>query len=193
MENLIPQIIHGDKRAFDQLYKELSPLVASTIYKVLHKYSCNAKKQDVEDLHNGLFLCLMEDDFKRLKQFRGLSTLSSYIRVITAHYVLDFLRRQKRKISIDSNDFPFPLMDRKALPDKILELTEEEKVIKNIIGTLSSSEQLLLKLCFEKGLSTGEITQIMNITEVAYYNRKSRIMKKIKKMYEKLTACTSIH
>ena len=64
MNDLIRNIIHGDKRAFDLLVKEYSRFVTSTIYKVLLRYSFDPKKEDVEDLHNALFLSLMENDFK---------------------------------------------------------------------------------------------------------------------------------
>ena len=192
MKNVIRHIIQGDKRAFDQLVQEYSSLVTSTIYKVLSRYSFNPRKEDVEDLHNGLFLSLMEDDFRRLKQFKGISTLSSYIYVITTHYVLDFLRSRKKSLSIDSNEIPLPVIDKGTLPDRVVELTEKEKIVKKIIKTLPSSDQLLLKLVFDKGLSPKEVKRIMNISMVAYYNRKSRILKKIKKFCEKLDLDTSI-
>lgn len=184
MNNLIWHIIQGDKGAFEKLVNEYSQLVKSTIYKILLKYSFNPKKEDVEDLHNALFLSLMENDFKKLRQFKGISSLSSYIYVITTRCVFDFLRSQKKQVSIDSDETSSLIIDKGFLPDKVIELTEEEKIVKNIIKTLPPSDQLLLKLVVEKELSSDEIAKIMKISMVAYYNRKSRIIKRIKKMCE---------
>jgi RNA polymerase sigma-70 factor (ECF subfamily) len=191
MNDLIRNIIRGDKEAFDLLVKEYSSLVTSTIYKVFYKYSFNAKKEDVEDLHNALFLSLMENEFKKLRQFKGISSLSSYIYVITTRFVVDFLRKQKKHVSIDCDETSLLVKDNGVLPDKAIELTEEEKTVKKIIKTLPPSDQLLLRLVFEKELSPNEVTKIMKISMVAYYNRKSRIMKRIKKMCEKLDPNTS--
>lgn len=182
-DRIIRECLSGDKDAWERLLEKLSPLVFSTIYRTLNKYSYSPSTEDVDDLHNSLFLSLMEDNFKKLRQYKGISSLPSYVRIITVRQVVDFLRKQKQHLSLDSDDMPVQLICDNPLPDKKVERTD---LINKVLGALAASDKLLLKLIYEKGLEPKAIADIMNISVEAFYSKKSRAKKKIREIMQEI-------
>lgn len=193
MDKLVSQCIAGEKGAFDALVKGCSPTVKAAIAGALHKYSFPASRENIEDLHNGLFLTLMEDDFRRLRQFQGRSSFYSYIRVVTVRYVIDFLRKQKKSTSLDSDDCIISVPDNCPSPEKKLELSQELDLVRRAVARLTPREQLLLKLVFVKEAAPTKICEILGLSMTAYYNQKSRLVKKIKTRCEESALDSSKH
>jgi RNA polymerase sigma-70 factor (ECF subfamily) len=193
-DKLINTCIEGDKEAFGELTSQYTKLVMSTIYSVFNRYSIPSVAQDAEDLHNSLFLSLMDNDFRKLKQFKGESRFSTYIRVITVRFVIDFLRKEKKRYSVDSIDsektIP-PLVEKSPAHDEVLEMTETEQEIKKVIDSLSPNERLLVKLVYYKELSPKEVSRVMGISIVTFYSKKSRILVKLRKKCKKSLAAAS--
>jgi RNA polymerase sigma factor (sigma-70 family) len=193
-DKLINKCIEGDREAFRELTSQYTKLVMSTIYNVFNRYSIQYMVEDAEDLHNSLFLSLMDNDFRKLKQFKGEARFSTYIRVVTVRFVIDFLRKEKKHFSVDSID------SEKAIPalvaespahDEVLEMTEREEEVKKVIDSLSPNDQLLIKLVYYKELSPKEVSQIMGISIVTFYSKKSRILVKLRKKCKKSLAAAS--
>lgn len=183
-DSLVQRCIDSQPGAFNELMAQCSSSVTSTIKNIFHRYSFPAEKQDVEDLHNSVFLSLMEDDFNRLRQFRGEASFKTYINVITSRSVLDFLRKQKKYISIESESLASTLINKGPTADQQIEISDEENKIRQLINQLPASEQLLLKLVYEQDLKPSEVCKVMGISMYAYYNKKSRLLKKMKMMCE---------
>ena len=180
MEKLVQKCVSGDKAASRQLVEQLTPLVRATVKHVLNVYSSSIT-HDVEDLQNGLFLHLMEDRWRRLGQFKGNSKLSTYIRVITVRYVISYLRKQKQPyLSIEDDEIAKKLEDPGLSQNEQNEWPEEAlHILRVCIEELKTKEQLLLKLAIYKELPTPTVCRMIKITASAFYNRKSRIIKKI--------------
>lgn len=194
MDKLIERCIAGDKNAFNDFITQYTRLVFSTIKQIFNKYSFSYNNNDLEDLHNSLFLSFMENDFKKLKQFKGNSQFSTYLRVVTVRFTLDHLRREKKQFlidSIDSDDSLLQLADKNPAQEEVLEKSEAERELRKVIEKLAPDEQLLLKLAYYKELSPKEVSQIMGISIVAYYSKKSRIMGKIKNKCKKASSVAS--
>lgn len=64
-------IAGGDQKAWAELTEKCLPIVFSTIHRTFDKYSFTPCVEDVDDLHNSLFLSLMENNFKKLRQFKA--------------------------------------------------------------------------------------------------------------------------
>ncbi len=189
--SLLKECISGKKEAWDTFVNRFSKLIYYSINKTLKLHTCNMEQEDVGDIYNSIFLSFIENNYKKLRQFEGREgcTLPSWIRLITIRHTIDFLRSQKRHISIDGDsDEVRPLIDtlqdNKASVDELIELTETERIIKESIETLPSSDQLFMKLYYEKELPPEEIASIMNVSVNTIYSKKNRIREKIKKTLE---------
>jgi len=192
-DDLLERVTGGDRAAFKELTERYSSFATACIHKALHQYSFWPTREDVEDLRNSFFVSLMEDDFRRIRQYERRASFETYLKIIIIRQVVDFLRRQRNNVSVES-DFvaPADLRDRSPHPDELLEMSEEDRRLAEAIQSLAPQDRLLLKLVVYKGLSANKICKIMDISMVAYYNRKSRIIKRLRKLCEKDVAGPSM-
>ncbi|MCP4646556.1 MAG: RNA polymerase sigma factor, partial [bacterium] len=101
---LLARCVRKDKAAWDQFVEQYSQLIYHGIYHCLRKYGAPERIDDVEDLYHSVFQTLLEDECKKLRQFQQRCSLASWIRVITAHIVIDWLRRERSSVPLDAED-----------------------------------------------------------------------------------------
>lgn len=190
---LLTECTSGNREAWDIFVKRYSKLVYYSITKTLKSYISYLPQEDVEDIFNNIFLSFIENNYKKLRQFeaRHGCTLSSWVRLISIRYTIDFLRSQRKHISMnDDSNTRRPFID--TLPtnqvsfEKQIEFTETERAIKMAMDALPSSDKLFVKLHYEKELPPEEIASIMNISVNTVYSKKNRIKEKIKKILKKM-------
>ena len=75
-KTLLAGCVKGDKAAWDALVLQYSKLAYSTIKKTLTLHHALPQDDIVEDLHQDFFLSLCENDFRKLRQVKELSSLS---------------------------------------------------------------------------------------------------------------------
>lgn len=182
-KELLKECIKGDKKVWDLFVDRYTKLIYNTILKTLQMYRSEFLYHDLEDIHNNIFLSLIEDDYKKLRQYKGLNgcTVSSWIMVIATNTTLNFIKRNKTSISLDD-----PLDEDRSLRDTIpdpqpsvikqLEELEQSEMLKEIMDGLGSDDKLFLKYYYEEELSPEEIAGIMNLSVSAIYSKKNRII-----------------
>ncbi len=185
MEKRISQIISGDSEAFQLLIDEYSPLIKASLTALFYRYNRANPDDEAKELLNQFFLALMEDDFKKLKLFRGESSLATYLRVIATRLALDMMRKRKHDIS----NVPLETLDKNPgsckTPEDHVEQISDLSLLQQTVKQLPATEQLLLKLVYEQELDAREVATILHLSLSAYYSRKSRIIKKLKNMCKK--------
>ncbi|MBI4848908.1 MAG: sigma-70 family RNA polymerase sigma factor [Nitrospirae bacterium] len=191
--DLLNLCINGDKDTWDLFVEKYTDLVYHAIHKTLKMYCPNFLYQDLEDIHNSIFLSLIENDYRRLRQYQGINgcTVASWLMVIATNSTLNFIKRNKISISLDdpsgddqknSKDIVQDLQP--SVIDRISE-SEQSELLRELIEGLNPDDKLFLKYCFEDELQPEEIAKIMNISVSAIYSRKSRIIDKLRKIAKK--------
>jgi len=91
-KDLLAGCLNGQKSAWDDLVQQFSRLIYHTIKKTLSLFHVEPRSDIVEDLFQDLFLSLMRDDFRKLRQFRGErgTGLATWLRVIASRQTIDF-------------------------------------------------------------------------------------------------------
>lgn len=184
---LLDGCFSGDRKAAELLIRRFSGLVYRFVQQTLIVKSVSYSRQDLEDLHNTVFLQLFENACKRLRQFQGKNgcSLTSWIRIITVRIVLGHLRQkgldalawQKRKMSFE--DLPEISGSDAGTWEKI-ESAEQALLLKNGVQSLGARDRLLVKLHFEQGLSMAEVAEAMNLSRENAYTIKHRAIKRVK-------------
>jgi RNA polymerase sigma factor (sigma-70 family) len=98
---LIKRCINGnDKAAWEIFVNDYSKLIWNSIRKTFLKYSFRYADEDVEDMYSSVFVSLVDNDFKKLRQFRSENacSVSTWLTVITIRMTIDFLRKDKRHL-----------------------------------------------------------------------------------------------
>jgi RNA polymerase sigma-70 factor (ECF subfamily) len=186
---LLEECINGGKEAWDTFVKRYSKLIFYSINKTLKLHNCNLPQDDVDDLFNGVFVSLLDKNYKKLRQYEGRQgcTLTSWIRLITVRHTIDFLRSQKQHVSLnDDRDRSQPLIDTVADDSESfgdrLESSQAARALKDAIDELPASDRLFMELFYEKELPPEEIAVIMNVSINTIYSKKNRVRDKLKKI-----------
>ena len=182
--HLLNGLFNSRPRSAETLIETYSDLVYRTVQFTLISKSIFFTKDDLEDYHNTIFLSLFENDYKKLRQFKGKNgcSLKSWIRVVAVRKILDSLRTQKKNLSID--DLP-EFVDHDFHLQELLEKKQNKKLLAKGLETLKPRDRMFMKLHIEKGLSVSETSSVMGITTGSAYLLKHRAIEKLKAYFRK--------
>ena len=186
-KELLIECIQGRKQAWDAFVEKYKNLIYHTIYKTF-----KGLHTDTDDICNSVFLSLMENDYKKLKQYKGRNncTVASWLVVVTSNFTKDFLKKQKHTIPIedittDNVDVIEKVSNPQPQPDEELSKKEYGEIIEELTSDLNTNDKLFLKLYYKEDISPEEIAEILKITVNTVYSKKNRIIEKLKKIAKK--------
>lgn len=174
-EELIAQAKFGDKPAFEQLVKNLEPLIASTIYGML------GNRTEANDVGQDTFIRF----YKALDTFRGDSSVASYVTRIAINLSLNALKKRKRwfeifKVTEDSEPSDFFDYKAKSTDEKY----EQEDLVSFGLSKLSPDYRAVLVLRLLDGYSTAETADILKLPIGTVTSRLSRAQIKLREILE---------
>lgn len=182
---LLNQCLQGSSEAWRNFIKKYSPLVYYVIQKVMRSRCPEGSGEEIGDLHNDVFLSMMDKNARKLRQYEGKNgcSVSTWIRVIAVRATIDHFRKKRDVLSL-SDEESEKEAEKKSVSDagplKVLEDEEEKVIIKEIIGQLSPKDQLFIRLFYFEGVPPGEIARIFNSTPNAVYSRGNYLREKLK-------------
>jgi RNA polymerase sigma factor (sigma-70 family) len=185
-KELLAGCFRGEIRAREAFVIRFSNLVYTTIQQIFKVQQISYSQQDIEDLHNTVFVRLLERHCRRLRQYKGKNgcSLPSWIRMISVRTVIDNFRCRNdalsRKSKLDAIQDLKELADERAEQWKILDRAEKMRLIEKGMEVLFPRDQLFIRLHFFKGLSIKEIASIIKVSENNAYLIKHRAIKRLK-------------
>jgi len=173
----------GEKAAWDALVLQYSNPAYSTIRSTLTLHHTLPQDDIVEDLHQDFFLGLCENDFRKLRQFRGDHgcTLASWLRVIASRLTIDFLRKHR---ATQTNLTDEVLIDWSDPSDRVNDETRASQ-LRQVLQELPPRDRLLLTLTYQKDLPPDEVAAILRVSLSAIYTQKSRALAKLRESLRK--------
>jgi RNA polymerase sigma factor (sigma-70 family) len=184
---LIKRCISGDKKAREEFVIRFSNPVYQCIQFTLKAKNISFSRQDLEDLHNTVFLNLFDKGCKKLRQYRGKNgcSLYSWIRLITVRTVIDYIRKASRDISSRAKEeFRFD-----NLPDLVhngfeplarMEKAEQKDLLLKGLEALMPRDRLFLQLHCLHGVSIQKVADMLQISENNAYSLKHRAIGRLK-------------
>jgi len=184
---LISRCISGDRKASETLVRQLSDIVYQSVQGALLARHVPYNSQDLEDLHNTVFMQLFEEGCKKLSQYHGRNgcSLVSWIKLVTVRIVLNHLRK-KGMDAIGWRNRRIPLEDLPELSSgdsehwTSMEKAERERLLQDGLQNLSPRDRLFIKLHFENGLPVEKVATAMQISVQNIYMVKHRAIKRLK-------------
>ncbi|BCW98229.1 MAG: sigma-24 [Armatimonadota bacterium] len=153
-ERLIQRCREGDAEACAVLVRKY----ASLIYSVpLHSFGMS--QDDADDIYQLCFIKVLQ----RVRQFRGDSRFSAWLRTVVRNICVDCMRSQKQVISLEE------LMDGcESCPlsevcsaEKMVRQAEERQILEAALASLPDRYRLPLTLFFLEERSYKEISEIL--------------------------------
>jgi len=198
-KDMLNDIFRGDKKAKEAFVKKYTKDIYKTIRHRLIKSKVDFLYHEEDEIYTSFFLYLFENNYKKLKSFRGKNncSLKTWLQTVTLNFTRNEIKKEKKRhkshIPIDTIEHfshynkikKDSSLNRQVEPDVEFEKRENEKILKELKEDLNTEDRLFLKLYFEKRLSPKEIAKILNITESTVYSKKSRIIDKLRKIAKK--------
>ncbi|MFT7461618.1 MAG: RNA polymerase sigma-70 factor (ECF subfamily) [Planctomycetota bacterium] len=138
-----------------------------------------------EDLIQQVCVKLFDNNYARLRSWRGQCSLNTWLKVICRNLAVDHLRATARRI----NELPLTSTDADdgltQAPDTLdtfatVQARELSTNFSTLLQSFSKIDRNLIKLYYVQGYSYQEISQFSNLTESNIGARLSRLRKKLK-------------
>ncbi len=195
---LLEKILSGDKQSYDEFVRKYTKLIYSSIYRTLELKGYKISDDLVDDLHQEVFLSLIDNDFKKLRTFQWKRdcSLATWLGVVTRNFVLNFIRNDaKRRNITKSLDEEMGEEKENSLLDTIKDESPSIKETmdkESTIGLLNKhmerldvTERTILYMSYVQNIPLEEIARILGKSEDAVFMQKKRLIanlaQKIKK------------
>jgi RNA polymerase sigma-70 factor (ECF subfamily) len=155
-ESLVRRAQQRDSEAFARLYE--------AYFDKIYRYIATRVRNDseAEDLTQQVFMKMLQSisSFK----FQG-APFSSWLYRIAHNQVIDFMRQQNKKTTVDIEGLELP--DNKEGPEHLLEQQADLELVKKATQKLTAAQQEVISLRFTGELSISECAKIMGKSEGA--------------------------
>jgi len=154
-------VVNGDPRAATYFVDRFTPLVFGVL-----RRERGLSHEDAEDLYQQLFLRLYEDDWRRLRLWRGDGELASYLVPIVRNLVHEHRRKEGREpAAAGDDDTGFDrLLDDEPTAEEQASLEEQRSVLKECLQELPPQQRELYALRYEQDRMHREIARRLELT-----------------------------
>lgn len=161
-QELITGILRNDKPVIQFLVNKYHRQVIKTAFHFVHDMD------DAEDIAQDVCIEILES----IGQFKGSSSLATWIYRVTVNKSLNFVRKNKRKQLVKQFELFFHKTDGQsgrnisepASNDYSYDNTERKQILDKAISSLPENQKTAFILSKYEDLSYKEITEIMNLS-----------------------------
>lgn len=190
--DFIQSCTNGDKHSWDEFLSRYSRLIYCYILFVLKKGAPANADASAGDIFNGIICLLIEDDYRKLKSFKAKngSSFATWLRVVTIHFTIDYLRKQRPSVSLDQED-----EDGLSLQDIIadhqepaIDTAHKQDMLRRLeecLELLDDEEEYFLELHINQGVKLNLLKEYFHLSRGAVDMQKSRIIHKLRDCFKK--------
>jgi RNA polymerase sigma-70 factor (ECF subfamily) len=162
---------------FVQRYERL---ITSCVLKVLRRYGAVFSGEDLDDLVGEVWLALLRDDMRKLRQYdaqRGFR-IASFVGLVATNTTIDHLRaRQAETQPLDELMEGHAALEVSAR-DTVAE-REQAELARAALRQLTVDERSFVIECFHAERAPEELARRLGITTNTVYSRKFKIREKL--------------
>jgi RNA polymerase sigma-70 factor (ECF subfamily) len=183
----------GERQAcWNQFVRRYERLITSCVLKVLRRYGAVFSNEDLDDLVGDVWLQLLRDDMKKLRQYdaeRGFR-IASFIGLVATNTTIDHLRsRQAEATPLDQvmEDYASLTLVADA-PSELVERSEQAELVRSALNQLSAEERRFVVEVFHAERAPEELARQLGVTTNTVYSRKFKIREKLQRIVGDLEA-----
>lgn len=155
IDGTVQKIIAGDEKTLFIFYKTHHVSLCNFIYKRI------GNRDVAEELTQDTFMDFIEG----LRNFRGISSIKTYLYSIARFKAIDYIKKKKVR-NIFFSSLPAQLVENimAVFIDDDIEKTEVAEKIKNVIYRLPNDYQLVLRLKYMDGKKVQDIANALTLS-----------------------------
>lgn len=173
----------GDQSAFETLVKANQAMAYQLAYRM------TGNPEDAADLTQEAFL----NAWRGLSAFDGRSSFSTWLYRLTSNACIDFLRREKRRVSLsmtledeeDEEGRQADLPDQRFSPQRELEKKEAAEALRRGLAALTPEYREILTLRELEGYSYQELSRELGLEEGTVKSRLARARLALREFLQK--------
>ena len=163
--NLLERCLQRKSRAWEDFVDRFVGLVVHVINHTAQARSIRLGPQDRDDLSAEVFLAVIKGDFALLRNFRGQSSLATYLTVVARRIVVrELLHRKSTSRLGDAAAEATPQNAADPHPGVEQRLSDQEEV-QRLLGGLQGTEAQVVRLFHLEGKSYQEISSVIGMPE----------------------------
>jgi RNA polymerase sigma-70 factor (ECF subfamily) len=179
---LLQRCLTRQPGAWNDFVDRFLGLIYHVIHHTAYLRSAALRPEDVEDLAAEVLLQIVANDYAVLRQFRGQSSLATYLTVIARRSCVHELARRTaaREVQPQTDGRTVPLPEPEEPPRAQLGLESLEEVEK-ILGKLPSRDREVVRLYYLEGRTYEEISTELGVPVNSIGPILSRARKRLRK------------
>src|SRR5690242_7668931 len=162
--DLLKRCLAHQPGAWNDFVDRFLGLIYHVVHHTAHLRSFPLKPEDTEDLAAEVLLQIVQNDYALLRQFRGKSSLATYLTVVARRICVHELARRSAAREVQPPTPTTPSADVEAeeedMPAAGLERLEE---VEKLLGRLPGKEREVVRLHYIEGRTYEEISTELNI------------------------------
>lgn len=157
---LLQRCLQHDAGAWNDFVDRFLGLIYHVVHYTSHLRSTPLSPEEVEDIAQEVLVQVVANDYAVLKQFRGKSSLATYLTVIARRICV----HQLAKVAPPHKALPSDLkkVEEDDHPRTRLGLERQEEVLK-LLRRLPSKEREVVRLFYLEGRTYEEISSVLNV------------------------------
>jgi RNA polymerase sigma-70 factor (ECF subfamily) len=163
--NLVQHCLHHTPGAWQDFVDRFIGLFVHVIRHTAHARSVVLGADDIDDLCSEVFMTLLKDDFSVLRNFRGESSLATYLTVVARRIVVHEIVRRRRSEALGHVDVHQATMDAAASTRSDIERIEDAEEVEIMLRGLSAQDAAVVRQFHLEGKSYREISGSLGIPE----------------------------
>lgn len=197
-KELLEKVLSEDKQSYDGFVRKYTKLIYNSIYRTLELKGYKIAPDLVDDLHQEVFLSLIDDNFRKLRTFKWERncSLATWLGVVTRNLVLNFIRTDTKYKSITKSiDEEIDEEKESSLKDiikdespSIKEKMDKESTVNLLnrhLEKLNITEGTILEMFYVQDLPLEEIARVLGKSEDAVFMQKKRLIAQLQEKIKK--------
>ncbi len=180
--NLLKQCLNQTPGAWQDFVDRFIGLFVHVINHTAHARSVVVGPADVDDLCSEIFLALVKNNFAVLRNFRGESSLATYLTVVARRVVVHEIVRRRRSEALGHVDAHQASIDAAGTEMQRIEDAEEAE---QMLRGLPRRDAAVVRLFHLEGKSYEEISGALRIPENTIGPTLSRARERLRRMQVK--------
>jgi len=160
---LIDRCLRREPGAWNDFVDRYMGLIYHVIHHVSHARSLVLTAADIEDLAAEVFLGLVDDEYRVLKNFRGASSLPTYLTVVARRICVKEVIKRHREAELGHLSAHRSIMDEDSAGQAEAIATAEE--VEQMLNNLPERDAAVVRLYHLKYLNYREIGKQLGIPE----------------------------
>lgn len=158
--DLLKRCLHHEPGAWNDFVDRFLGLVYHVIGHSADQRSFPLTSEDTEDIAAQVMLQVIDNDYAVLRNFRGQSSLATYLTVIARRTTVHELARRANNLPLRANNASADAEGDEPPPGKSLEAIDE---VSKLLKKLPEKERSVVKLYFLEGRSYEDISKELTI------------------------------